>query len=108
MDELRKEAQETWPAGKSDIEKYGSGEIETFTTPNFSAGLAYRGQWIFIATDTGLLKATLDRFEGQRDPNSLAELPAFKKSAGASTARRRTTCCSCGRRCWRTRRPRWR
>jgi hypothetical protein len=78
--ELRKAAQETWPAGKPDIEKYGSGEIETFTTPTFSAGLAYRGKWIFIANDTGLLKATLDRFEGQRDPNSLAELPAFKSS----------------------------
>ncbi len=80
VDELRKAVQQTWPAGKPDIEKYGSGEIETFTGPNFSAGLAYRGQWVFIATDTGLLKATLDRFEGQRDPSSLAELPAFKKT----------------------------
>jgi hypothetical protein len=80
VDELRKKVQETWPAGKPDIEKYGSGEIETFTTPDFSAGLAYRGQWIFIATDAGLLKAMLDRFEGQRDPQSLAELPAFKKT----------------------------
>ena len=78
VDDLRKEAQETWPDGKSDIEKYGSGEIETFTTGNFSAALAYRGRWFFISTDTGLLKATLDRFEGQDDPNSLAELPAFK------------------------------
>ena len=80
VDELRKEVEAAWPAGKPDIEKYGSGEIETFTTPDFSAGLAYRGQWIFIATDAGLLKATLDRFEGQKDPNSLAELPAFKKT----------------------------
>jgi hypothetical protein len=80
VDELRKAVQKTWPAGRPDIEKYGSGEIETFTTANFSAGLAYRGQWIFLATDASLLKATLDRFEGQRDPNSLAELPAFKKA----------------------------
>jgi len=80
VDELRSRAQELWPAGKSDIEKYGSGEIETFSTPDFSAALAYRGQWIFIG-DTGLLKATLDRFEGtRRDPDSLAELPAFKSS----------------------------
>ncbi len=65
-------------AGKSDIEKYGSGDIETFTTPNFSAALAYRGQWLFIASDTGLLKSTLDRVEGQPQPDSLAEQPAFK------------------------------
>jgi hypothetical protein len=76
--ELRKEVQEQWPAGKSDIEKYGAGEIETFTTPAFSAGLAYRGRWILMGTNTAALKAVLDRFEGQHDPNSLAELPAFK------------------------------
>jgi len=80
VDKLRKLAQETWPEGKSDIENYAGGEIETFTTPNFSAGLAYRGQWLFIATDTAALKAMLDRYEGQKDPNSLAELPAFKAS----------------------------
>lgn len=76
--ELRKKAQAAWPNSKSDIEKYGAGEIETFTTPNFSAGLAYRGSWLFIATDTGLLKTTLDRFEGKRDPDNLADLPSFK------------------------------
>ena len=76
--ELRKTAQEAWPEAKSDIVQYGSGEIETFTTPGFSAALAYRGQWLFISTDVNLLKATLDRFEGKHDPDNLAELPAFK------------------------------
>ena len=76
--DLRKWVQGTWPAGTSDVEKYGMGDIETFTTPAFSAGLAYRGQWLFLSTDVTLLKATLDRFEGQRDPNNLAESPAFK------------------------------
>jgi hypothetical protein len=76
--ELRKRIQRLWPAGKSDIEKYGSGEIETFTTPTFSAALAYRGQWLFIATDTALLKSFLDRFEAPPQPDSLADLPAFK------------------------------
>lgn len=80
VDELRKGAQQLWPAGKSDIEKYGSGEIETFTTPAFSAALAYRGQWLFIATDAALLKATLDRYDAKPAPDSLAELPAFKNS----------------------------
>ncbi|HEX4085934.1 MAG TPA: hypothetical protein VHY22_13555 [Chthoniobacteraceae bacterium] len=77
--ELRKEAQETWPDGKSDIEKYGSGEIETFTTPTFAAALAYRGDWVFFSTDIGLLKSTLDRFEARPAPDCLAEQPNFKK-----------------------------
>jgi hypothetical protein len=77
VDNVRKKAQQTWPEGKSDIEKYGAGDIETFTTPGFTAALAFRGPWFFISSDEALLKATLDRFEGQRDPNSLAELPAF-------------------------------
>jgi hypothetical protein len=80
VDKLRRKAQETWPEGKSDIEKYGTGEIETFTTASFSAGLAYRGRWLFMATDTAALKAALDRYDGQKDPNSLAELPAFTRS----------------------------
>jgi len=79
MAELRKAAQERWPDGKSDIEQYGAGEIETFTTPEFSAGVAYRGDWVFLATDTGLLKATLDRYEGRTGAeDSLERLPAFK------------------------------
>jgi hypothetical protein len=78
VDQLRKSAQETWPAGKSDVEKYGAGDIETFTTPGFSAALAYRGQWLFLATDAGVLKTLLDHFEGQHDPNTLGELPAFR------------------------------
>lgn len=78
--ELRKEVQKTWPAAKSDIENYGSGDIETFSTPNFSAALAYRGKWLFISTDTALLKDTLDRFEGKTGPDSLADLPAFKNT----------------------------
>ena len=80
VDELRKRVRESWPEGKGDIEQYGSGEIETFSTPNFSAALAYRGTWLFIATDTALLKASLDRYEGKPAPDSLAELPAFKSS----------------------------
>jgi len=82
VDEVRKWAREEWPAGKSDIEKYGAGEIETFTTPGFSAGLAYRGQWVFLATDTAVLKGLLDRYEGKTGTDSLAELPAFKTCLG--------------------------
>jgi len=81
IDELRKEAQKEWPQGKSDIESYGGGEIETFSTPGFSAALAHRGRWLFLATDTALLKATLDRYEGTPGMGqSLADLPAFKST----------------------------
>jgi len=80
VDELRGKAQAAWPSAKSDIEKYGSGEIETFTTPALSTALAYRDQWVFIATDKDLLKATLDRYDGKAQPDSLAELPVFKGS----------------------------
>jgi hypothetical protein len=82
VDELRKQVRAVWPAGKSDIEKYGSGEIETFTSPSFSAALAYRGRWLFIAEDTALLKATLDRYDAKPAQDSLAELPAFKTTMG--------------------------
>ena len=79
-DELRKEVQVKFPAGKSDIEKYGSGDIETFTAPGYSAGIAYRGQWVFIATDLDPLKALLDRYDGKPSQDTLADTPAFKKS----------------------------
>jgi hypothetical protein len=78
--DLRKRALQNWPQAHSDIVKYGSGDIETFTAPTFTAALAYRGNWFFIATDADLLKSTLDKVEGQHDPNSLAELPSFKTS----------------------------
>jgi hypothetical protein len=78
VDDLRKKAQTAWPSGKPDIEQYGTGQIETFTTPDFSAGAAYRGEWLFIATDTGLLKATLDRVDGKAGADTLADSPSFK------------------------------
>jgi len=79
VSELRREAQQTWPEGKSDIQKYGAGEIETFATPAFTAALAYRGEWVFIATDIALLKATLDRFDASPAPDSLGQQADFKK-----------------------------
>jgi hypothetical protein len=78
LDEIRAAAREHLPPGQSNIETYGKGEIETFTTPNFSAGAAYRGKWFFISDDVALLKQVLDRFEGKQDPDNLAALPAFQ------------------------------
>ena len=43
--------QKASPAGKSDIVPYGSGEIETFTMNGYTEGLAYRGHWLFLASD---------------------------------------------------------
>ena len=80
VDELRKAVQQLWPAGKSDIEKYGSGEIETFSTPSFTAGLCWRGPWLFVSSDLALLKSALDRYDAKPAADSLAELPAFKES----------------------------
>jgi hypothetical protein len=85
VDEIRKAAQGQWPAAKSDIEKYGSGEIETFTTPDFSAGLAYRDNWLFIGTNVTVLKAMLDRYENGASPGSLADSDVFKKSLAPLT-----------------------
>lgn len=76
--ELRRLVQAQWPSGKWDVDKYGAGDIETFTTPDFTAALAYRGQWLFLATDPDLLKSTIDRYEGKPGPDSLAGLAQYK------------------------------
>lgn len=81
VDELRKQVLKSFPAGKSSIEKYNSDDVEIFTSPTFSAALAYHGPWLFIATDTAALKSMLDRVSGaQHYADSLAELPAFKRA----------------------------
>jgi hypothetical protein len=85
VNELRQAAQRAFPYAKSDVEKYGAGEIETFTAPAYNAALAWRGKWLFLATDKGALKSVLDRFDAPATASgtgTLAELPAFKKSLG--------------------------
>ncbi len=53
-------------------------EIETFATPTFTTSLALRGRWVFLATDTALLKSTLDRYEGAAMRDSLGQQQEFK------------------------------
>jgi hypothetical protein len=78
LDKLRQHALAMWPQAKSDIVQYGGGDLETFTTPAFSAGVAYRGRWLFFSTDVMALKATLDRYDGRSDPDSLAASGVFQ------------------------------
>ncbi len=79
VSEARNAARTEWPDAKSDVQAYGSGNIETFTAPDFTVALAYRGKWLFLSTDTDLLKSTLDAFQGKQDPNCLEQLPAYKE-----------------------------
>ena len=80
--ELRQGVQKAWPAGKSDILPYGSGEIETFTAGGSAEALAYRGHWLFLASDVDLLKAVLDGCDGKGAGPTLREADDFKKCLG--------------------------
>jgi hypothetical protein len=79
IDKLRQHALAIWPEGHSDIVQYGAGDLETFTTPAFTAALAYRGRWLFFSTDVTALKATLDRYDGHGAPDTLAASPDFQE-----------------------------
>ena len=81
VDELRQAAQKTWPAGKSDVAQYNGGEIETFTVNGVTGALAYRGHWVFLATDQDPLKSTIDGYEGKTAAGTatLRDADAFKK-----------------------------
>jgi len=79
LDKLRQRALVTWPEAKSDIVQYGAADLETFTTPAFAAGVAYRGRWLFFSTDVNALKAMLDRYDGHGDPDTLAASAAFQE-----------------------------
>jgi hypothetical protein len=77
LDKLRQRALATWPEAKSDIVQYAGADLETFVTPSFTAGVAYRGRWLFFSTDVTALKAMLDRYDGRGEPDSLAASGAF-------------------------------
>jgi len=79
LDKLRERALATWPDAKSDIVPYGSGDIETFTTSTFSAGMAYRGRWLLFSTDVNALKAALDRYDGHDDQDTLADSAPYQE-----------------------------
>jgi hypothetical protein len=61
----------TYPAGKSDILKYQTDQIETFTAENLVLATVFKRQWYFISNNLDLLKATIDRCDGRAQGASL-------------------------------------
>ncbi len=67
MDDLKGDMKTSFPGGKSDIQKYGSDEIETYAQTDGTLATAFHGPWFFASNDVDLLKSTLDRAEGKAD-----------------------------------------
>ncbi len=65
LGDLRKAVQAEWPSGKSDIVKVGADEVETFTNANVTIAAAFKEDWLLVADDLDLMKATLARFDGK-------------------------------------------
>lgn len=79
VDELKANYKDAHPSGKTDIQKYGDVEIETFTYGSEAAAFATKDRWFLIATDLDLLKGTLDRMEGKGDAKTaLSENATYK------------------------------
>ncbi len=79
VDDLKGDLKTTYPDGKSDIQKYGSDDIETFTQSDGTLNSVFHGQWFFVSNDLDLLKATLDRVEGKTDEKtSLRESATYQ------------------------------
>jgi len=78
---LKTQLKTNFPAGKSDIEKYGESEIETFDFNDMRIASVFKGHWFFASDDLDLLKSTLDRLDGKADVNtSLRQNSAYKTS----------------------------
>lgn len=83
IDEARKKAQEASPQGKSELTKYKTYEIESFSSGDITVAGTFAGEWYFIANNVDLLKETLDRFETPSGEGRLADLDVFKHSLDA-------------------------
>jgi hypothetical protein len=81
VDDLKGELKASFPDGKSDIQKYGADEIETFTQPDGTVATVFHGRWFFASNDVDLLKATLDRVEGKTDVKTSLRDDATYQSA---------------------------
>ena len=79
VEDLKGDLKDQYPDGKSDIEKYGESNIETFANKEETMATVFKGKWFFISNDTGLLKETLDRVDGKTDvKTSLRENESYK------------------------------
>ena len=70
---VRTQAQAASPAGKSDLLRHGSFEIETFSDKGVTVTGAFANDWYFFGNDVGLLKSVLDRFAAPKSPGSLVD-----------------------------------
>ncbi|MGB8355383.1 MAG: hypothetical protein WCD79_15910 [Chthoniobacteraceae bacterium] len=78
---LKTQLKTSFPAGKSDIQKYGESEIETFEFNEVKIASVFKNHWFFASDDLDLLKLTLDRLDGKADANtSLRQNAAYKTS----------------------------
>ncbi len=82
LDDARNRIHAAWPAGKADLAKYGSVEIETFTNGDLVFAAAFDKEWYLVADDLALLKTTIDRVEGKGDApgGTLEDEPRYKAS----------------------------
>ena len=78
--QARNQARTNSPAGKSDLLKFRSSEIETFSDNGVVVAGAFADDWYLFANDVELLKSTLDRFSRGKPDGSLSLNPAFRKS----------------------------
>ena len=77
---IRARGQAVSPTGKSDLVKYHSFEIESFSGKGVTVAGAFANDWYFFGNDIELLKETLDRFAGNFVGRSLADDSAHAKS----------------------------
>lgn len=59
--DLKNRFKSRYPDGQSDLEPYGSSQIETFTHDNKTIATVFKGPWFLASNDLDLLKSTLDR-----------------------------------------------
>lgn len=79
--DLRSRLKDAFPAGKSDIVKSDTYEIETYEYNDVLIASVLKEHWFFVSNDMELLKSTLGRLAGKIDARtSLRDVAAYKSS----------------------------
>lgn len=81
----REDFQRRWPAGTSSSATHKGAAIEIFTYPDGLLAECFVRNWYFLASDTTLLRATIDRYENSALPvaGGLAADATFQKTTAA-------------------------
>lgn len=79
--EVKTQLKSQYPAGKSDLVKYGLEEIETYEANGTLVASVFKDHWFFISDDLDLLKATLGRLDGKTDGGAVLRDNAAYKAA---------------------------